>query len=206
MLGDSFQERADAGLSRLGAAVVDDMNRLGMLVDLSHCGDRTTREAVARSAAPCLVSHAGCRAVFPSARNKADADIRALADKGGLFSVYAMSLWLTARATPTVGDVLAHILHALDVAGEDHVGFGSDGGLAGTDVAGELAGMQQYAARNPGVPGTESIPGHVRVPALAGPDRMERLATALSRKGVPARVADKLLGGNFVRLFGEVMR
>src|SRR5262249_16270920 len=83
-LGDSFREKTNAGLSRLGEKVVDAMNRFGMLIDVSHCGDRTTMDAIRLSKKPCAITHAGCRALCPTLRNKTDEQIRALAQKGGV--------------------------------------------------------------------------------------------------------------------------
>jgi len=108
-VGDSFREKSNAGLSRLGEKVVANMNELGMLIDLSHCGDATTLEAIQLSQKPCAITHAGCRALYPTLRNKPDEHIRAVAEKGGVFGIYNMSLWLTDRNTASIDDVLNHI-------------------------------------------------------------------------------------------------
>ncbi len=79
-VGDSFREKSNAGLSRLGEKVVASMNELGMLIDLSHCGDKTTMEAIQLSKKPCAITHAGCRALYPTLRNKLDEHIRAIAE------------------------------------------------------------------------------------------------------------------------------
>jgi membrane dipeptidase len=83
LLGDGALEAADAGLSRHGRDVVTRMNALGMLVDLSHCGTRTTDDAIAASAKPVAVTHSGCRAVYDHPRSKHDATLRRLAERGG---------------------------------------------------------------------------------------------------------------------------
>ena len=205
-LGDSFRERSNAGLSELGLMVVGAMNDMGMIIDLSHCGDKTTEDAIAASKMPCAITHAGCRAVTLSPRNKTDDQIRALAVKGGVFGVYSMSLWLTEASTTSMEDFLAHINHAVKVAGIDHVGFGSDGAPLGNSSfeEEELTGMQAYAKRNLGKPGAERVPSHIRIPELNGPDRLSKLAAALAKNGYKAPEIDKLCGGNFVRLFEEI--
>jgi membrane dipeptidase len=204
-LGDSFREESDAGLSYLGKSVIDSMNTLGMIVDLSHCGDRTSREAVAQSKKPCTVTHAGCRALYPSLRNKPDELIRLLAERGGLFGVYNMSNWLTADDDASVDTVMDHLEHAVNVGGIEHVAFGSDGPpLQIDDLDAELKGIQEYYRQNLGTPGAEEIPSHIRVRQLNTPQRMQVLAEAFQKRGYAADAVDKIMGGNFRRVFGEV--
>jgi membrane dipeptidase len=204
-LGDSFRESSDAGLSYLGKSVVASMNTLGMIIDLSHCGDRTSTETITLSTKPCTVTHAGCRAIHPSLRNKPDEVIRLLADHGGLFGVYDMTNWLTTDGQASIDVVVDHLEHAVNIAGEDHVGFGSDGPpLQIDDPDGELKGMQEYMQKNLGTPGAEAIPSHVRIPELNTPQRMGNLAEAMQKRGFAGPAIDKILGGNFVRVFREV--
>lgn len=205
-IGDSFREKTNAGLSRLGEKVVAAMNSLGMLIDLSHCGDATTMEAIRLSERPCAITHAGCRALCRTLRNKTDEQIRALAERGGVFGVFNMSLWLTERASTSINDALDHIGHAVKVGGVDHVSFGSDGpaleNLTPEDQM--LKGMRGYAERNLGLPGAERMPSHVIVRELNTPQRLYRLAEALTRRGYKAAAVEKIIGGNFARLFQEV--
>lgn len=205
-VGDSFREKSNAGLSRLGEKVVVNMNELGLLIDLSHCGDNTTMEAIQLSKKPCAITHAGCRALYPTLRNKPDEHIRAIAEKGGIFGIYNMSLWLTDRATTSIDDVLNHIDHAVKIAGVEHVAFGSDGPVLEdpTPEAEVLAGHQSYAKRNLGLPGAEKIPSHIHVRELNSPQRLLRLAEALTKRGYKDDAIEKIIGGNFVRLFREV--
>ena len=202
-VGDSFRERTDAGLSRLGEAVVAAMNRLGLLVDLSHCSDATTMQAVALSSRPVAVTHAGCRALLASLRNKPDAVIRALADKGGYFGVYQMSRWLTARASSSVENVVDHIDHVVKIGGIATAGFGSDQPLAGDPEpqAGKVANLARYQARNAGLPGAEPLHGHVTCADLDNPRRLGVLAAALTRRGYKGAEVEAITGGNFVRVF-----
>jgi membrane dipeptidase len=139
-LGDSFREKSNAGLSRLGEKVVAEMNRIGMLIDLSHCGDRTTLEAIELSKRPCAVTHAGCRALYATGRNKPDEVIRSLAERGGYFGVFNMSLWLTDRDTTSIADVADHIDHVVKVGGIDLAGFGSDGPVLSDETPMEQIG------------------------------------------------------------------
>jgi len=205
-LGDSFREKTNAGLSRLGEKVVAAMNSFGMLIDLSHCGDRTTMEAIQLSKKPCAITHAGCRALCRTLRNKTDEQIRALAERGGVFGVFNMSLWLTERETTSINDVLDHIDHAVKIGGVDHVSFGSDGpAIENTTPEDQyLKGMRGYAERNRGLPGAEWTPSHVIVREMNTPQRLYRLAEALAKRGYKAAAVEKIIGGNFARLFQEV--
>jgi membrane dipeptidase len=182
------------------------MNALGMLIDLSHCGDRTTLEAIRLSTKPCAVTHAGCRALYPTLRNKTDEAIRALAEKGGYFGVFNMSNWLTDRNKSSVDDVVDHIDHVVKLGGIDLAGFGSDHPVLGDDTPQEekVRGLQGYVERNPGLPGAEPLHGHVTVTELDSPKRMEVLAGALARRGYKDGDIEKVLGGNFARVFGSV--
>jgi len=201
-LGDGYNERTDGGLKNLGRAVIPEMNRLGIMVDVSHSGERTTLEAIALSTRPPAVTHAGCQALYPSLRNKSDAVIRALADKGGYFGVYNMTLWMTARGRPTVETIADHIDHAVNVGGLDLVGFGSDHAMNGEPAPRDayLEGLRAFARRSRDLPaGVPQDFDAVYAPDLGGSDRMLVLAQALTRRGYKGAALEKLLGGNFIR-------
>lgn len=125
-VGSGCTEPDDPGLTAFGRDLVLRLNERKLVVDLSHCGPRTTEDAVRRSrAAPC-VTHAACSAVATHPRNKSDAQIRAIADRGGYFGVAILPMFLTGRPGATSDDFFAHLLHAIDVAGIDRVGVGMD--------------------------------------------------------------------------------
>lgn len=204
--GDGFMEPRDGGLSMAGAAVIREMNVLGGVIDLSHCSDITTLDAVDASDKPVAVTHSGCRALHPSGRNKTDEAIRRLADKGGYFGVFMMSRWLTERPNASVEDVVDHIDHAVRVGGIDTVGFGSDQPAMGDlrPQTEKVAALTAYQARNLGRAGADPLHGHVTCPDMDGPHRMTLLGDALKRRGYGAADRDKILGGNFIRFFGRV--
>ena len=112
------------GLNALGRDLVAEMNRLGVLVDLSHASDSTFYDALAASRAPVILSHSSCRAVHDHVRNASDAMLRALAAQGGVVFVNAYADYLGGAAD--LDAYLDHLEHALRVAGPDHVGIGSD--------------------------------------------------------------------------------
>ena len=201
---DSFMEKRDAGLSRAGEDLVKNMNELGVLIDLSHCSPQTLFDTMALSSKPCVVTHAGCKALAATARNKSDAEIKALGAKGGVFGVYDMTLWLTDKPTADVDTVVDHIDHVAQLIGADHVGFGSDGAVEQLDADAEakrMAGVQQRWA---GGPSFEWPVRHVRVPELNGPGRLRALADALGRRGYKDADIAGIVGGNFARVFQQV--
>jgi membrane dipeptidase len=117
LLGDGCLEAGNAGLSGLGRRVVERMNELGILVDLSHCGQRTTAEGIEASKKPVAITHSGCAALADLPRNKPDAILRQLADKGGVVGIYLMP-FLRGKGQPMAEDLIRHIDHAVQVCGD----------------------------------------------------------------------------------------
>lgn len=207
LLGDGCLEPANAGLSRLGQQVVERMNGLGVLVDLSHCGHRTTLDGIAASKKPVAITHAGCAAVADLPRNKTDEELRRLADKGGVMGIYFMP-FLRTKGQPMAADLIRHIEHAVDVAGEDHVGLGTDGGISGIELTPDFIKRHREDVQNRRRLGI-SAPGeeedvYTFLPDLNTPRRYETLAALLRERGHSQARIEKILGGNFARLFREV--
>jgi membrane dipeptidase len=206
LFGDGCLEPGNAGLSKAGKAAIKKMNDLGVAVDLSHSGYRTTAEGITESAKPVLISHSGCAAVYAHPRSKPDEILKALADRGGYFGVYLMPYVIASPTVPTREHVLDHVVHAINVCGADHVGIGSDGSIQKTVLTAEQkAAFDKDIARRKelgiGAPGEDRYP---YVPDLNGPDHMEVIATALAKRGQPSSVIEKVLGANFQRIIGEI--
>lgn len=123
-LGDGCAEEVDAGLSLLGREVVAEMNRSGMLIDLSHAGERTQQDIIRTSKQPVHFSHSNAQALYPTKRNTSDATLALAAERGALMSVTTLSL--TGSEHPTVADIGAHIEYALSKLGPTGVGFATD--------------------------------------------------------------------------------
>ena len=177
-----------------------------MLVDLSHCGQRTTDEAIARRGGVVAITHSGCAALSNLPRNKNDATLRKLADRGGVVGIYLMP-YLRAQGQPMASDVVAHIEHALKVCGEDHVGIGTDGAIGAVDLTAKYkadfaAEISARRARGISAPG-EQPDVYTFVPDLNTPRRFDTIGALLAARGHPDRVIGKVLGGNFRRLFAE---
>jgi membrane dipeptidase len=134
-IGGGSTDAREQGLTEYGTAIVERMNKVGMAIDISHCGDRTTLDAIEASERPVLVTHSNCRCLVPSsARCKTDEAIRKMAAKGGVMGVTMVRAFVSAGATANIESVLDHIDHIANLVGVEHVGLGSDVDLDGRDA------------------------------------------------------------------------
>jgi membrane dipeptidase len=207
LVGDGCLESNNGGLSDFGRKLVAKLNERKALIDLSHAGQRTTLDAAAASKAPIAITHTGCAAIAPYPRNKTDEELKAVAAKGGYVGIYLMP-FLRSKGQPMAADLIAHIEHAVDVCGEDHVGIGSDGVISPVAVtpefkkkfADEIADRRKRGISAPG----EDPNVYTFIPDLNRADRFDRIAELLAaRKHSDASIA-KILGGNFARLLNDV--
>lgn len=192
------------GVTDLGKQAIARMNTLGVALDLSHSNTQTTAEGIALSMKPPLITHAGCRAVFMHPRNKRDREMKALADKGGVFGVYMLPFLTPDDRQPMLADYMQHMAHALKVCGEDHVGIGTDTAfftVTDTDLKEMKEDEENRRKMGVGAPGENRPP---YIPDINTPRKLERVADALLKHGYSARVADKVLGLNFSRAFREI--
>ena len=205
-VGDGATVGDDQGLSRFGAEVLERLQSESVLVDLSHSSEKTCLDALALAQRPVAITHAACRAVADHPRNKSDAELRLLARRGGVVGLYFMP-YLRLAGQPLAADLVAHLEHAIDVCGEDHVGLGTDGGTTAIDdmaayrrqLEDEIA---QRRALGIGAPG-ETADVTTFLPDLCGPTQFQRLADLLEARGHGASRIEKILGGNFRRLMAE---
>jgi membrane dipeptidase len=207
LVGDGCLEPGNGGLSRFGNVLVEHLNERKLLIDLSHAGERTTREAIAASKAPVAITHTGCAALVPLPRNKTDAELKLLADKGGVVGIYLMP-FLRSEGQPMAEDLLRHIEHAVNICGEDHVGIGTDGSISPIKFDDEFRKKftDEVARRRAhGISAAGERPDvYPFLPDLNSVDRFARIASLLSKRGYSdARIA-KILGSNFARLFDSV--
>ena len=187
----------DTGLTDFGRAAVREMNALGILVDCSHCGNRTTMEAMALSRAPVIFSHSNPRALRDHERNLLDEQALACAATGGVVGVNGIGLFLGEDdiRTATMAD---HVEYLLDLVGPEHVGIGLDYFFeADVDASFQdaLAGNEDFWPR-------EQYPGGaVR---CAAPSQLRELTAELLARGRGEAEVRAVLGGNFLRVAGEV--
>jgi membrane dipeptidase len=206
LLGDGCMETSNAGLSRAGIECIERMNALGILVDLSHCGRQTSADAIRVSKKPVAFTHTGCAAVVDHPRHRTDAELRAVAEKGGVSGVFFMP-YLAGGRQPTAADVIRHLEHMINVAGEDHVSIGTDGTIspAVLDQRYKDAFAESIRKRKDAgiaAPG-ETEDGYLFAGDLNTPRRLETLGQMLADKGHGATRIEKILGGNLVRVFKD---
>jgi len=206
LAGDGALEPANAGLSKLGRATIERIEAEKLLLDLSHGGARTMAEAAAHAKRPLVISHTGARALTDHVRNTSDETIKAVADKGGVVGVYFMP-FLTPDSKPKGEDLLRHVEHVANVAGEDHVGIGTDNGpLPMLLDAAAKERLRKWALERikAGIaaPG-EAVDVYPMVEAYNSVDRYRRFASDLQKRGWSESRLEKLMGGNFLRVYRE---
>src|SRR5262249_38747720 len=126
LIGAGCYEAEDAGITRFGRQVIAEMNRVGMVIDLSHSGERTSREAIDLSAPPVAITHANPASFHPVLRNKGDALLQALAARGGMLGFSLYPLHLPGGAGCTLETFTAMVARTAELIGVDHLGIGSD--------------------------------------------------------------------------------
>ena len=205
LLGDGCLERTNAGLSRFGLEVVEGLVARRMLVDASHCGEATTLDAISAATRPVAVTHAGCRAVYDHPRNKSDAVLKALADRGGVIGIYQINPYLGPRERNTLDDYLDHLEHAVRVAGIEHVAIGSDREHRTIpDTAEEKQKLiDELAQLRPVTAATFRWPFFIA--ELNHPRRMETIRRGLEKRRWQPADVERVLWGNWHRLFAETI-
>ena len=206
LAGDGSLEPANAGLSKLGKATIERIEAEKLLLDLSHGGARTMAEATAFAKRPLVISHTGARALTDHVRNTADETIRAVADKGGVVGVYFMP-FLTLDSHPKGSDLLAHVEHVAKVAGEDHVGIGTDNGvlpqMLDAEARKKLDKWQMERIKAGIAAPGEGIGVYPMVADYNSVDRYRRFAADLQKRGWSEARLEKLMGGNFLRVYRD---
>ena len=172
----SKSNQTHGGVSQFGAEVIAEMNRLGILVDMSHAGEKSFYDALDISKKPIVCSHSSARALCDHPRNLTDDQMRALAAKGGVAQTTIYNGFLRKDAQATILDVMAHLEHAIDVMGIDHVGLGTD------------------------------FDGDGGVPGLADSSELLNFTRQLLRKRYSDEDIQKIWGGNFLRVMAEAQK
>jgi membrane dipeptidase len=206
-LGAGFLENRDGGLSVFGHEIVERMQSVGMVVDLSHCADRTTMDALDAATRPVIFTHASCRALLPDyMRCKTDEAIRKLADGGGVMGIPFIRFMIKEGPPVSVEDVIDHFDHVVDLVGVEHVGIGSDLDIDGFGSPRQADG-QQGPMSQPNVERYNAYftdEGYAHIEGLNHPKKMFDLTEALIRRGYSDVEIELMLGGNFVRVLSEL--
>ncbi len=196
------------GLTALGREALARMEAKGVTLDLSHADAPSTLEALEVATKPVLITHAGCMAVHAHPRHKSDDELRRLAHNGGVVGVYNLCYLAPSPRQPNLDDYFAHLDHALKVAGEDHVGVGTDQAVCPFDTSPEaMVGFNQNEEERhrKGVAAPEED-RPLYVEGLNRADRTRVIAEEMLRRGYGERVTAKVLGENFARVFRETWK
>jgi membrane dipeptidase len=198
-IGSGSTDRIDGGISDYGVEIIKAMNEVGMLIDVSHSGDRTTLDAIELSPRPIAFTHSNCRALNNHPRLKTDEAIQKLARKGGVMGITGVRNFVKDREPTTVEDVVDHIDHVVKLVGIEHVGIGTDSDLMGYDH------MQpdQYAKLKAAYKASYAFRDKIDTDGFNHPRKIYDLTDALLRRGYSDSNIQAVLGGNFRRLLGE---
>ena len=200
-IGNGATERVDGGISDFGVSIVERMNEVGMAVDVSHSGDRTTLDACEVSRRPVLYTHSNARALNPGhPRCKTDEAIRRMAATGGVMGITGVRNFVKGDEPTTVEHYVDHFDHVRDLVGVEHLGIGSDIDLHGYDDM----PAEAYEALKANYKGSYAFRDKIDIDEIAHPRRMFDITEALIRRGYTDEHIRGILGGNFQRVLGEI--
>lgn len=201
LIGNGSTERRDEGISDFGVAIIERMNKVGMAVDVSHCGDRTTLDAFEISKKPVLITHSNCRALVPGhPRLKTDEAIKKVGEAGSVMGITGVRMFVKGDEPTTVEHVLDHFDHVRKLIGAEHLGVGSDIDLYGYDAMPPELNKQLRA----GYKGSYAFREKIDVEGLNHPKRMFDLTEGLIRRKYNDKEIEGILGGNFKRVLSQI--
>jgi membrane dipeptidase len=195
-IGSGSTERVDGGISDFGISIIEAMNNIGMLIDVSHSGDRTTLDAIKLSKKPIAITHSNCRALVDHPRVKTDEAIKALGANGGVMGITGVRMFVSKTEPTTIVNMVDHIDHVVKLIGVDHVGIGSDSDLNGyDDTTPEMNKMLRGAYKD-----SYAFREKIDTDGFDHPLKTYDLAEELIRRRYSDANISAILGGNFQRL------
>ncbi len=201
LIGNGSTERRDEGISDFGVSIIERMNKVGMAVDVSHCGDRTTLDAFEISKKPVLITHSNCRALVPGhPRLKTDEAIKKVEQAGSVMGITGVRMFVKGDEPTTVEHVLDHFDHVRKLIGPEHLGVGSDIDLYGYDAMPPELNKQLRA----GYKGSYSFREKIDIEGLNHPKRIFDLTEGLIRRKYSDADIEGILGGNFERVLSQI--
>ena len=201
LIGNGSTERRDDGISDFGISIIERMNKTGMAIDVSHCGDRTTLDAFEISKKPVLITHSNCRALVPGhPRLKTDEAIKKVGEAGSVIGITGVRMFVKGDEPTTVEHVLDHFDHVKKLIGPQHLGVGSDIDLYGYDAMPPELNKQLRA----GYKGSYSFREKIDIEGLNHPKRMFDLTEGLIRRKYSDSEIEGILGGNFERVLTQI--
>jgi membrane dipeptidase len=201
LIGNGATERRDEGISDFGVSIIERMNKVGMAVDVSHCGDRTTLDAFEISKKPVLITHSNCRALVPGhPRLKTDEAIKRVGAAGSVMGITGVRMFVKGEEPTTVENVLDHFDYVRKLIGTEHLGIGSDIDLYGYDAMPPELNKQLRS----GYKDSYGIREKIDIEGLNHPKRMYDLTEGLIRRKYSDKDIRGILGGNFARVLKQI--
>lgn len=193
-LADGIDEiNSGGGLTNYGRKVVEEAYKLGIIIDVSHLAPAGIEDVLRYATGPVIASHCGAKSIYNHPRNLSDKHIKQIAETGGVIGVPAYPL-IIGDAVPTVENVVDHIIHMLEVAGKNHVGFGSDF----IDNFSELVSA--------GLMGKEwLVPEGGETQGLVNPENIPNLISTMTKRGLSQESIKGVMGENFLRVFNNIL-
>ena len=204
LLATGCYEADDTGLTRMGREVVAEMNRVGMVVDMSHSGERSTLEAIEHSSRPIAITHANPHSWHPALRNKSDTVMKALAESGGMlgFSVYPHHL--KGGGACTSGEFCRMIAQTADLIGVENIGIGTDLCQDQPDSVVEWMRVGRWTKKVDYGEGSAAAPGFPPMPDWFNDNRdFGNISEGLKAVGMSEKEVAAVMGGNWLRFFGS---
>ncbi len=207
-IGDGCTERTNSGLSDFGIEVVERMNELGIIIDLSHCGPQTTDDGISFSKTGAMINHSMCEALHKNhPRAKTDKQIKAMADKGGVIGIICLGYMLGPNlgTDTTLETYVDHIDHAVNVGGIDHVGLAADYAVQGLKATGATR-ENWYVPRLTRFKPSYKVQWPPWVPELDSTDRYRHVTRLLDKRGYSTSDIEKILGLNWLRYYQDTLK
>ena len=204
LLATGCYEAEDGGLSRMGREVVREMNRVGMVVDMSHSGDRSTLEAIEHSTRPIAITHANPASWHPARRNKSDIVLKALAESGGMLGLSLYPHHLKGGSQCSLAEFCDMAARAVDVMGAGNVGIGSDLCQDQPDNIVEWMRVGRWTKVIDYGEGSADAPGFPPMPDWFGDNRdFGNIAEGLKNRGMSEAEVAGIMGGNWMRFYAD---
>ena len=201
LIGNGSTERRDEGISDFGVVIIERMNKVGMAVDVSHCGDLTTLDAFEISKKPVLITHSNCRVLASGhPRDKTDEAIKRVGAAGSVMGITGVRMFVKADEPTTIENVLDHFDHVRNLIGPEHLGVGSDIDLYGYDAMPPELNKRLRA----GYKGSYGFREKIDIEGLNHPKRMFDLTEGLIRRKYSDKDIEGILGGNFKRVLAQI--
>lgn len=204
LLATGCYEAADSGITRMGRQVIREMNRVGLVIDMSHSAEMSTLQAIEISTRPIAITHANPHSWAPALRNKSNTVLRALAESGGMLGFSTYPHHLKDKSACSLGSFCEMVARTADLIGVEHLGMGSDLCQDQPDSIVEWMRVGRWTRDIDFGEGSKEMPGFPEMPAWFNDNRdFATIETGLRHVGFSAQDVAGLMGENWLRFFDK---